>query len=122
MGGTGSGRSGSRPVVDGCRSPDVNRLHREGSLRPGWTGTLRWSRDGEDGGSIGVRAAQGRITLTYRYRWCDEEWQDVEEPVSITQTPYHFGGLRPWSCVLAASTVCSVARHMAEHHTFRFRV
>jgi hypothetical protein len=41
MGGTGSGRPGGRPVIDGCRSLDVNRLHREGWLRPGWTGTLR---------------------------------------------------------------------------------
>ena len=96
MGGTGSGRSGGRPVIDGCRSLDVNRLHREGWLRPGWTGTLRWSRDGEEVGSIGLLASQGRITLTYRYRWCDEEWQDVAEPVPIVWTPCHFGGSRPW--------------------------
>ena len=38
MGGMGSGRYGGRPVVDGCRSLDVNRLHREGCLRPGWFG------------------------------------------------------------------------------------
>lgn len=43
MGGAGAGRSGGRPVIDGCRSLDVNRLHREGWLRPGWTGTLRVS-------------------------------------------------------------------------------
>ena len=96
MGGAGSGRNGGGPVVDGCRSLDVNRLHREGWLRPGWTGTLRWSRDGEDAGSIGLRASQGRITLTYRCRWCEEEWQDVEEQVPIVRTPCTFGGSRPW--------------------------
>jgi hypothetical protein len=65
-------------------------------LRPGWTGTLRWSRDGDVLASIGVRATEGRITLTYRYRWLDEKWQDVEEPVPIVWTPCHFGGSRPW--------------------------
>ena len=39
---------------------------------------------------------QGRITLTYRYRCNDDEWQDVEEPVAIVWTPCHFGGSRPW--------------------------
>jgi hypothetical protein len=96
MGGSGSGRYGGRPTMEGSRSLEVNRLHREGWLRPGWTGTLRWSRDGEDAGSIGLRASEGRITLTCRYRWLDEEWQDVEEQVPIVRTPCHFGGVRPW--------------------------
>ena len=95
MGGSGSGRYGGRPTTEGSRSLDVNRLHREGCLRPGWTGTLRWSSDGEKVGSIGARATEVRTSLTYRYRWCDEEWQDIEEPVSIVWTPCTFGGSRP---------------------------
>ena len=96
MGGTGSGQYGGRPTTDGCRSLDINRLHRDGCLRPGWRGTVHWSRDGEVVASIGVRATEGRITLTYRYRRNDEEWQAVEEPVPIVWTPCHFGGSRPW--------------------------
>jgi hypothetical protein len=96
MGGSGSGRTGGRPIVDGCRSLDVNRLHRQGWLRPGWAGTLRWSRDGESVGSIDLRAADGRISLTYRYRLGEGEWEDVGEPVQIVWTPCTFGGSRPW--------------------------
>ena len=45
MGGLGSGRpSGSgRSTVEACRSIDVNRLHREGCLRPGWGGGWQWT-------------------------------------------------------------------------------
>jgi hypothetical protein len=96
MGGIGSGRYGGRPVVDECRSLDVNRLHREGCLRPGWSGSFHWSRDDEEVAAIGMRATQGRLTLSYRYRRNDEDWQDVEEPVAIVRTPCQFGGSRPW--------------------------
>ena len=47
MGGFGSGRRDGRPTVEGCRSLDVNRLHREECLRPGWVGGWQWTRDGE---------------------------------------------------------------------------
>jgi hypothetical protein len=96
MGGAGSGQQGGRPVVDDCRSLDVARLHRDGCLRPGWSGTIHWSRDGEVVASLGAWATEGRLTLTYRYRRNEEEWQDVEEPVPIASTPCHFGGSRPW--------------------------
>ena len=40
MGGIGSGRPSGlgRDTVESCRAIDVNRLHREGCLRPGWCG------------------------------------------------------------------------------------
>ena len=49
MGGLGSGRPsrGGRDKVEECRSLDVNRLHREGCLRPEWVGNWHWTRDGE---------------------------------------------------------------------------
>ena len=43
-----------------------------------------------------MRAIEGRLILSYRYRYGQEEWQTVEEPVSISWTPCHFGGARPW--------------------------
>ena len=96
MGGTVSGQYGGRPTTEACRSLDVNRLHREGCLRPGWSATLHWSLDGHTVASIRMCASQGRLILSYRYRYDDDEWQDVEEPVSIVWTPCHFGGSRPW--------------------------
>ena len=97
MGGTGSGQHGGRP--DRGRAAAA-------STSTGCTGKVACDRDGsarstgratgEGVGSIGMRAIEGRITLTYRYRCNDEEWQAVEEPVSIVWTPCHFGGSRPW--------------------------
>jgi hypothetical protein len=52
MGGTVSGQYGGRPTTEACRSLDVNRLHREGCPRPGWSATLHWSLDGHTVASI----------------------------------------------------------------------
>jgi len=55
MGGFGSGRTSGflgGDKVENCRSIDVNRLHREGSLRAGWSGRLAMGR---------VTAEKGRL-------------------------------------------------------------
>lgn len=98
MGGFGSGRPGGygRFTVDSCRSIDVNRLSREGCLKPGWCGGWQWSRDGEALGSITMRAEAGRLLLSYSYRQDGEAWQSVEEPVPIARAPCRFGGTRPY--------------------------
>jgi hypothetical protein len=77
MGGLESGRpSGSgRCAVEACRSIDVNRLHREGCLRPGWGGTWQWQRDGENVASINLRAEVDRLHLSYRVRLCGGDWR-----------------------------------------------
>ena len=98
MGGFGSGRpSGSgRGKVEACRSIDVNRLHREGCLRAGWTGGWQWTRDGEKVASINLRAEQDRLQLTYRVRVGGGEWEDVAETVRIVRIACRFGGTRPY--------------------------
>lgn len=98
MGGFGSGRPSGygRDTVESCRSIDVNRLHREGCLRPGWWGGWQWTRDGEKVASITMRAEEGRLVLSYNYRRHGDEWQSVEEPVPIIQVPCRFGGSRPY--------------------------
>ena len=64
MGGLGSGRpSGSgRETVEASRSLDVNQLHRNGCLRPGWRGGWQWTRDGEKVASINLHADTDRLT------------------------------------------------------------
>ena len=59
MGGFGSGRpSGSgRDKVEDHRSIDVNDLQRKGCLKPGWSGSWEWTRDGERIAWIDLRAA-----------------------------------------------------------------
>jgi hypothetical protein len=74
----------------------VNRLHREGYLRPGWVGTSQWMRDGERVASIGLRAEADRLNLIYRVRIGDGDWQDVAEIVRLVRAACRFGGSRPY--------------------------
>ena len=98
MGGMGSGRpSGSgRGTVEGCRSIDVNRLHREGCLRPGWSGGWQWTREGEKVASINLRTEYDLLHLSYRWRIGDRPWEDVAETVRIVRVDCRFGGARPY--------------------------
>ena len=64
MGGKGSGRPGGwgRDTVESHRALDVNRLHAAGCFAPGWSGSLRWTRDDdEEAASIALRAEADRI-------------------------------------------------------------
>ena len=97
MGGFGSGpRGGGRLNVEACRSLDVNRLHRDGCLEPGWSGSVSWHQDEERVAWIRMRAEENRLVLNYRFRRNDEEWQDVDEPISIIRVPCRYGGSRPY--------------------------
>src|SRR5271166_2501207 len=97
MGGFGSGRpSGSgRAKAESCRSLDVNRLHREGCLRFGWSGIWQWTRDGERVAWIGLGAEFDRLRLTYRVQIDGSQWEDVVETVRIVRVGCRFGGARP---------------------------
>jgi hypothetical protein len=83
-------------MVEACRSIDVNRLHREGCLRPGWSGVWQWTHHGEKVASINLRAEQDRLHLTYRVRIAGGEWEDVAETVRIVPIHCRFGGMRPY--------------------------
>ncbi len=98
MGGIGSGRTAGfgGVTVEDCRSLDVNRLHREGCLRPGWQGLWRWTREGEEVASIGLHAEEGRLVLAYSSRIGGGDWQPVRATVPIEQVACRFGGSRPY--------------------------
>jgi hypothetical protein len=78
------------------RTMDVNKLHREGRLQPGWAGALRWTSEGEEVGAINLRAEADGIHLTYRVRLGDGARIDVAEIVRIDRMPCRFGGARPY--------------------------
>lgn len=65
-------------------------------VREGWSFTSRWTRNGIETGSIGVRIEDGRAVLHYRNRTNQEAWQDVEYAVTMEWTPCNFGGKRAW--------------------------
>ena len=104
MGGVGSGnwyRFDKKTTTGECHAVDVRYLHREGLLEPGHWFSLRWSRADRETGSIGgvVEGVERpeRVRLLYRHRiGPGDEWEDVQEPVSLDWTDCNFGGERPW--------------------------
>lgn len=96
MGGLGSGRAGWRMKAEHCRSIDINRLRREGCLRPGYRGGWQWSRDGEVVASIGLRAESNHLRLVYTSQRYGEEPEHIDEAVPIIYAPCRFGGERPY--------------------------
>ncbi len=102
MGGSGSGRHwgcGRATVEDGF-TLDINKLVRDGNIRPGrWcSGTLRWTHvaSGEKVGSISYEAnlvAPDQAWLRLHYRANDEP-QDYR--VNLETTRPNYGGRRWW--------------------------
>lgn len=118
MGGFGSGRpSGSgRETVEASRSIDVNRLHREGCLRPGWMGGWQWTHDGEGVASVNLRVEADRLYLSYRMRIGGADWEDVAETVQIVRVPCPFGGSRPYFICPGVVNGIACGRRVAKLH------
>ena len=118
MGGYGSGRPSGfgRDTVESCRSIDVNRLHREGCLEPGWRGGWHWTLDGEKMASINLRAEHDRLRLTYRVRIGGGEWEDVKENIDIVHASCRFGGLRPYFLCPGVVSGVPCGRRVAKLH------
>jgi len=106
---------GGRRTCESCNSLDVRYLHREGKLRPGRRLGLRWTRNGEPSGSIGIDAEQDVIVLRYRTRrYGETEWQDIRQRVPITWTDCALGGRRPWFSCPIYSNGCYCGRRVAK--------
>jgi hypothetical protein len=86
----------AKDTVEGNLFIDVRYLHREGKLEPGLH-FLSWTRGGgEPAGSITLRAEQDTITLMYSISRYGRDPEQIEQTISLTWTPAHFGGRRPW--------------------------
>ncbi len=96
MGGYGSGRTAWHPKAEQFRNLDVNKLAKAKLLTPGYSGGWKWTVDGEKVASISMRAEDQRLILNYRicYDGCD--WQNVEQPILLTQSECAYGGQRRW--------------------------
>lgn len=100
MGGMGSGnwyRWDKKTTTEEVYRVDIRYMRKQGLLRwPGATGSLSWSRGGEQTGSIRCRVEQEALVLNYRHRSYGENWQDMEERVRFDRTPCNYGGERIW--------------------------
>ena len=116
MGGFGSGRpSGSgRETIESCRSINVNRLHREGCLRPGWVGRWQWTLDDEKVASFNLRVEDHRLHLSYGVRICC--WEDVAETVRVLRIACRFGGARPYLTCPGVMNGVTCSRRVVKLH------
>src|SRR5215831_7092426 len=88
-------RSGKNTTSD-YHALDIRWLHRKGLLLPGRDSSVRWSRNDEETGSIGVTAELDSARLSYRHAPYGGDWESKEYSVSIDWTPCNYGGSRPW--------------------------
>jgi hypothetical protein len=102
--------------VESCRSLDINRLHRDGCLEFGWSGSWQWMRDGERVACISISAEAGRMVLSYRYRQNGGDWHDVEEHIRIEYVPCRFGGCRPYFICPGVVDGVTCGRRVAKLH------
>ena len=94
MGGMGSGvpcGSTAKGSTEATHRIDLVYMNREGLLKPGAGGTLSWRRGDRRTSSIGYRVAETHMRLRYT-----ADGEAFDYPVSLSRTPYHFGGSRAW--------------------------
>ncbi|WP_157471628.1 hypothetical protein [Gilvimarinus agarilyticus] len=86
-------------TLNGRNSIDIRYLRREGLLRPGAVGTLRWSIGGRECGSVSYKIDDKQILVSYRYNHPDKGWVARILPIMFEATSCHYGGERLWfSC------------------------
>ena len=87
-----AGRPGWHAKTVSTLRIDIRKLHREGYLSGSSNLTWQW----KNGATIGVITSPKSITLTYRYRYREGEWQNVNQPVALSRTPCYYGKDRLW--------------------------
>lgn len=88
-----AGRPGWHVKAEHCLRLDVRRWHRDGFLRPGASGTWRWtdSYSGEERGIIGYRVREEHVHLDYSV-----DGVPSGQTVALARTRCNYGGTRPW--------------------------
>jgi hypothetical protein len=81
--------------VESYLTLDVDQLAKKGCLRPGWSGTCRWT-DGNEVVSINLRAEAKRLHLSYPVRVEDRERRHITDTIPIVRLPCRFGGDRAY--------------------------
>ena len=99
MGGSCSGnwyRWDAKTTTENQYRIDIRWLKKQGYLRPGSIGSLSWSCDGGQTGSIRYRMEVDCMILNYQHRPTGGEWEPVEQTVTFDRTPCNYGEFRTW--------------------------
>jgi hypothetical protein len=97
-----------RPKTTDYRSIDIAWLRRKGARNIGYSGTIRWSRNGEQIGSIDYVLEATGLRLSYRARQHGGAWEGIEEMIPIVTTPMHLGGARHWFACPSCGCRCRI--------------
>lgn len=127
MGGFGSGvwtRYGARQTLDSLRRIEVTFLKKIAALNSPASGTLSWTRNGEDNGLIGYKSHPTYIELNFNYRRGDEEeWQSVKQRINFDTTECNFGGVRRWflcpNCYQRVGVLCQADKLFLCRHCYK---
>ena len=87
---------------------DLAWLRRRKMLQPGRSSSIQWSHCGRPAGSIGIVAKANCVHLVYRHRAWGDQWQEMREIVSFTETRTCFGGRRRWFECPGCGRACRV--------------
>jgi hypothetical protein len=97
------------PTVDEFHSIDIAWLRRRGTCYVGYFGSLRWTRHGQETGSIGYTVEREGLRLRYRtIPRLGGMPRDVNELVPIVTTPTNFGGVQHWFLCLSCRRRCRI--------------
>lgn len=88
--------SSFRPKTSDFHAIDIAWLRRKGARYVGYSGTIRWSSNGRETGSIGYHLELNGLRVRYRTTPREGSPEDVNELIWIVTTPVHFGGSRHW--------------------------
>ena len=89
-------------------SIDLAWLSRNKLLRPGISGTLRWSRGGRETGSVQYMIEDAGLVLAYRTRRNGHDWQSIKDRILFVRTSTQFGGERLWLCCPSCRKRCRI--------------
>jgi hypothetical protein len=135
-------RSMARPARDSTPKTtdfhfiDLAVLRRKGAISIGYAGTLTWSRNGHETGSIGYRVEHGGMRLCYQYGPPEGGAQQITELIPFDVVQVRFGGARRWfrcpGCARRCRVLyggkhfrcrlCSGLRYPSQYETAPFRV
>ncbi len=99
MGGTGSGNSyrwNKQTTIEETKRIDIRYMKKQGLLKPGFGGSLKWSCGGRPNGDIRYSCYRDRLQLNFRYREHGCDWQPAEQIIYFDRTPCNYGGERLW--------------------------
>ena len=104
-------------TVEETKRIDIRYLQRRQYLKPGASGRLSWTCNGEPSGNINFRYFDDQLTLNYRFRdrSYGDDWESIEQTIYLESTPCHLGGTRPWftcpGCQQRCAVLCSAEKY-----------